>query len=252
MAQHQFIHTNSLFLLKVYSFNVYASDKTRQKQEERIVRDADALYRLGNHPNIVRAHPPFSWEHNKIVLPVEWVDGFSLRGLLDSGEELSYVRKVEIIREACEGLLHAHNNEVIHRDIRPDNIVVPNNGPIKLVNFDCARVEGDNLKTIATRVGRHLDERYVAPEVWQNPGSASNTSDIFALGIVFFELLTKQTPYIKIKDFFRTRKLTLLPSEIDPRLSNDVDIIIRQMCEFEPINRYNSAKDVIEDLQIIG
>jgi serine/threonine protein kinase len=252
LAQHRFIHTNSRYLLKVYSFNVYASAETRQKQEERIVRDADALHRLGNHPNIVHAHPPFSWEHNKIVLPVEWVDGFTLRGLLDTGEELSYSRKVEVIREAFEGLQHAHTNEVIHRDIRPENIVVPHNGPIKLVNFDCARVEGDNLKTIATRIGRHLDERYVAPEVWQNPGSASYVSDIFALGIVFFELLTKQTPYLKIKEYFRTRNLPLLPSEIDPSLPKDVDFVIKQMCEFDPKKRYKSAKDVIVDLQIIG
>jgi serine/threonine protein kinase len=162
LAEHRLVRTRARFTLKVYSLDVYASPDNRRKQEERLLRDADALHRLAGHPNIVQAHPPFPWEDNKIVLPVEWVDGYALRGLLDADTRYDSSQAIALIRQVCEGLVHAHRHGVIHRDLTPENIVVPQHGPLKLVNFDCARVEGDAMHTIRTRLGRRLDERYLA------------------------------------------------------------------------------------------
>lgn len=251
LAEHRLIRTQGRFTLKVYALNLYASEQTRQKQEEWILRDANALHRL-DHPNIVRAHMPFPWQDKQIVLPIEWVDGYSLRGLLDEGLKIDFKQRVNIIQQIGQALAHAHNQNIIHRDVRPDNIIVPQTGYVKLVNFDCARVEGDDMRTIATRVGRQLDERYVAPEVWQNAGAASSSSDLFSLGAVFFELLTGEPPCQHIKQIFDNQGLPQLPTQIQPDLPADVDDVIAQMCAFKPEDRYQSLTEAREDLSIIS
>ena len=252
LARHRLIHTQNRFILKVYHFDIYASSDERRKQQERVLRDAEALHRLAGHHNIVQAHLPFLWQNNQIVLPLEWVDGYSLRGLLDAGEALSFSRKIDIVRQACEGLAYAHRNGVIHRDIRPDNVIIPSQGPVKLVNFDCARVEGEDLLTIASRLGRQLDQRYVAPEVWMDPSAASPASDLYSLGVVLFELLTGRKPYQKIREAVAAAGLPSMPTQIDPDLPADVDEVISRMCAFQPQNRYEDLARVVEDLTIIA
>jgi serine/threonine protein kinase len=252
LARHRLIHTQGRFVLKAYHFDIYASPDERRRQRERILRDAEALHRLAGHPNIVQAHLPFPWQDNQIVLPLEWVDGYSLRGLLDAGEALAFSRKIDIVRQVCEGLAYAHGNGVIHRDVRPDNAIVPSQGPVKLVNFDCARVKGDNLRTIATRLGRQLDQRYVAPEVWRDPRAASPASDLYSAGIMLFELLTGKPPYQKIREVIAAKGLPSMPTQIKPGLSSDVDEVISCMCAFQPQDRYKSLTQAVEDLTIIG
>ncbi|GIK43164.1 MAG: hypothetical protein BroJett011_69970 [Chloroflexota bacterium] len=251
VAEHRLI-SNSRFTLKVYNFNLYASPEERRKQAEWTRRDVSALYRLAGHPNIVRANPPFPWQDNQLVVPLEWVDGYSLRGLLDSGMALDFARKIEIIRQAGTGLAYAHSQGVIHRDVRPDNIIVPYRGPVKLINFDCARLEGSDLQTIATRVGRRLDQRYVAPEVWQAPAAVSPAADQYGLGAVLFELLTGQPPYQRIRELFAAGGLPHRPTAVNPALLSEVDEVIARMCAFNPAARYGRLEEALEDLAIIG
>jgi hypothetical protein len=252
LAEHRLIRSKNRFTLKVYSFDVYAAPEERSKQKEWILRDANALHQLEGHPNIVRAYPPFPWEDNQIVLPLEWVDGYSLRGLIDEKSPMDFSRKVDIIRQVCEGLNFAHAHGVIHRDIRLNNIIVPREGPIRLVNFDCARIEGNHMRTIADQINLQLDERYLAPEVWHNAPGASPASDIYSLGIVFFELLIGQPPYQEIQEVLVAKGLPRLPRQIDPNLPTGVDEIIARMCAFRPDNRYANLTEVIEDLDRIG
>jgi serine/threonine protein kinase len=246
------IHTQSRFVLKVYNFDLCATETTREKQRQRILRAADALHRLKSHPNIVEAHPPFPWQDNQIVLPVEWVDGYSLRGLLDSGTELELSRRLDIVHQIGAGLQHAHGQGVIHRDVRPDNVIVPHQGAVKLVNFDCARIEGDDdLQTISSQLGRHFDQRYVAPEVWVKPRDASRASDQYALGIIVFELLAGQPPYNRIQEVFEDKKLPQRPTELNPGLPSDVDEVVGRMCAFKPTERYKTLGEALEDIAII-
>lgn len=250
LSEHRFI-PGKRFNLKVYSFNIYDRLDIQQKHREWILRDANALFHLAGHPNIVQAYPPFPWLDNQIVLPVEWIDGYSLRGILNDSNPISYAKKLEIIRQSAEGLEYAHRNKVVHRDLRPDNIIVCKSGSTKLVNFDCARVEADNMQTIATRIGRFLDERYVAPEVWDDPRKASPSSDLYALGIIFFEMLMGHPPYERLRDAFQTQGLPKFPTQSDPKLPLEVDELIKGMCAFYPQDRYQSLSEMLELLKII-
>jgi len=251
LAEHKLVRTEQRFSLKVYNLDVYAGAEARRKTEEWILRDANALHRLGSHPNIVRAYLPFPWQDHQYVLPLEWVDGYSLRGLIDSGGEIDLARKYDIVRQTCKGLSFAHSRGVIHRDLNPDNVLVPSKSPVKIVNFDCSRVEGDNLQTIATRVGRELDERYVAPEVWENAADASVSSDIYSLGTVIFEVLTGRPPYDRIREVFDSGGLPSSPTDFDPTLSSDWDEIVGRMCAFDAQQRYQNLQEAMEDLDIV-
>jgi serine/threonine protein kinase len=97
LAEHRLLSTQEHFLLKVYSFNIYTTPETRHKQKEWILRDANALHRLADHPNIAKAYTPFPWKDNQIVLPLEWIEGYSIRSLLDTGIEIEYSKKVDIL-----------------------------------------------------------------------------------------------------------------------------------------------------------
>lgn len=252
LARHKLIESSTRFALKVYSLDLYTNEVEQARQRQVILRDSTALHRLGDHPNIVRAHPPFPWESNRIVLPLDWVDGYSLRDPLDSQASLSLATKLGIARAVCEGLRFAHSHGVIHRDVRPDNVMIQRGDKVKLINFDCARIEGGNLPTIASRVGRRLDERYVAPEVWQNPANASRAADIYATGILLCELLTGKPPYSKIRDVFANQGLSQKPSDLSPALSKDAAELIEAMCVFDPAKRLADLEQVIVFLELLS
>lgn len=250
LAEHRLIPDRK-FVLKVYGFNIYDSLELQKKHREWILRDANAIFHLGSHPSIVQAHPPFPWQDNQIVFPAEWIEGHSLRSILQDGVYLEYSRKIEIVRQICEGLEYIHQHKVIHRDIRPENIIIPKKGNLKLVNFDCARMDDGNLQTIATRIGRYLDERYVAPEVWENPKYASQASDLFALGILLFEIMAGHPPYEHISELYNMHKLPKMITQIDPRIPTEVNELIEILCAFDPKERFRSATDVIELIRVI-
>lgn len=122
---------------------------------------------------------------------------------------------------------------------------------MKLVNFDCARIEGVDLETISSWVGRQLDQRYVAPEVWGDCGAASPASDQYAAGVILFELLTGRTPYEKLREVVAAGGLPRRPTQVNPHLFPKVDKVIACMCAFEPKKRYRNLGRVVQALATI-
>lgn len=249
LAEHRLLNTEQRFALKVYDLDLYADPAEQARQKEFILRDANALYRLTGHPNIVRAHPPFPWQSNQLVLPLDWIDGFSLGGLLNGKKELSFSNKLLIARQVCKGLAYAHTHRVIHRDLRPENVIVSRKVSVKLINFDCARVEAENLPTIASRIGQQLDERYVAPEVWHDASSASRASDLYSFGILLYQLFVGKLPYEKITEIFPTQGLTQTPSQVNPQLPFAFDELIACLCAFNPTARTKTLDDALGVLE---
>lgn len=249
LAEHRLLPATTRFMLKVYHLDLYAEPQEQERQRAWILRDSNALLRLEGHPNIVQAHPPFPWQSNQIVLPLDWVDGYSLRGLLKSQKPLAFRSKIEIARQVCKGLKHAHTNGVIHRDLCPENIIVSRKGTVKLTNFDCARIEGGGLATIASRVGQHLDEHYLAPEVWQDPANASRSSDIYAAGILLYELFVGKTPYDRMQEVLTAKGLPKKPSDAGSNLSPEFDVLMVRMCAFDAASRTATLDDAIQYLE---
>jgi hypothetical protein len=251
IAEHKLLGGGRRYLLKVYTLNIYESLEEQKQQRARLLRDANALFELPPHPNLVRANPPFPSGDDKIVLPLEWVDGRALRGLLDDRETAGTIPVRNILIGLCSVLAHVHSHGVIHRDLRPDNVIVCTDGGIRLVNFDCARVAGQRLGTIATRLGRRLEEKYAAPEIWMDPANASCRSDIYSLGIIFHELLTGQTPYQNLMEVFKDRQATSSIRQCRPDLSEDAERLFQSMCAFDPGARSDDLSEIKGRIEIL-
>ncbi len=261
LGHHRYIKTRPQTILKVFHFNIYASEAEKQKQIEAIFHDQNALRLLGAHANLIDTGDFFAWEDNKFVLPTEYVDGGRpLRMWIDEGvaERAPYAKKADVITAVAKGLTHAHQHGVIHRDVRPMNIVVSRSGVVKLVNFDLALIKGHPEVGDPKGLAQRVDRRYSAPEVLADPGCATEASDIHSLGIVFHELMTGITPDGAADsraarnegDVAKAIKAAG-PSGFD-RSAEDVASVIARMCHPDPRERYQRMEEVKEDLAIIG
>lgn len=249
LARHQ-IMSEQWRLLKIYHMDIYQPDLLRQDQERLILRDAKALQRLQSHPSIVACDLPFVWDTDKIVLPMEWIDGYSLQSVLNSATNVSFpfAERMAILVDLAAGLQHAHFHGVLHRNLCPENILITPEGRAKLIHFDFARTEGS--KTIAMSLDGRLNNAYVAPEVRHNPAAASVQSDIFSFGAICYELLTLAQP-----DLSRRRTLRLPPglfAVLSSRVANRVEAVLQCMCAPMPQDRYGSIEEALTQLSRSG
>jgi len=250
LAEHQYLRSDPKARLKVYHFDVYQGPDGRARQIELIMRDINALRTLADHPNIARAVDVFPCEPNCFVMVTEWIDGETLRALLEGGDGwLDPGLVLNLATQAGRGLAYAHNRGVIHRDLRPENIVLTGSGRVKLTNFDCARVSVSAGDTIAGQVSAFWDERYVAPETILAPERASPQSDLYALGVVLFESLTGRRPYTSIAEMLGASSFPARPSELAARVPAAWDAIIARLCDFDRAKRYQRAELFLGDLE---
>jgi hypothetical protein len=203
---------------------------------ERFTREARALARLG-HPNIVSVYD-FGDSDGLYYLLMEFVDGTSLRPVLRPG----LPRPAEALRlgpPLCEALQYAHEEGVVHRDVKPENILLDGRGRVKVADFGLAKVLGD-ARPDARLTGTHQvmgTLHYMAPEQIERPLQVDHRADIYSLGVVLYEMLTGGLPLGRFPP----------PSEraaVDPRL----DAVILRALEKEPGHRYQSAGELRSDL----
>jgi serine/threonine protein kinase len=264
LARHRYITTQPLTLLKVFHFNVYATEEDKQYRLREIFHGQDAMRLLGTHPNLVHTGDMFAWNDDSFVEPVEYLErGRTLEMLLDKGIEgkMTWQVKTRIIKGVAAGLAHAHRRGVVHRDVRPRNILVAPNA-VKLANFEIAFIPDAPNLSIAQSVRGHFDPRYVAPAVWQDPRDVAPASDVYSLGLVFYQLITGQPPRHDVEaviagkgpaiDADRLRKelsRTEGPNAMkDPAGAAEV---IGRMCAPQRSDRYASLDDVLSDLAIV-
>jgi Protein kinase domain len=157
---------------------------------ERFAREARALARL-QHPNIVAVYD-YGQALGLFYLVMEHIDGTDLRALLDG--ELTAVQALAIVPQLCDALQYAHEEGVIHRDVKPENILVDRRGRVRIADFGLAKLH-DTHASRATSSGRVLGTaHYMAPEQIDRPGEVDHRADIFALGVVIYEMLTGKLP----------------------------------------------------------
>jgi serine/threonine protein kinase len=264
LARHRFIHTQPLTVLKVYRLDVYASAPEKEYRLKEIFHGQDAMRLLGAHPNLVRTGDMFAWNDDCFVEPTDFIEGGQiLEWLLDEhGEQaLTWDQKTQIIKGVASGLAHAHRHGVIHRDIRPRNIAIGPHGVVKLGNFDLAFIpEASNL-SIANSVRDHFDRRYVAPGVWENPHDVVPASDVYSLGLVFYQLITGQPPRHDVEAVLAGKGLAIDTDLLIAKLSHKgtpgfmsdpagAAEIIGRMCAPARSDRYATLAEALEDLAI--
>ncbi|NNF42656.1 MAG: protein kinase [Phycisphaerales bacterium] len=203
---------------------------------ERFSREARAMASL-QHPNIVVVHD--SGQMGDVYyLIMEYIDGTNLRAIMD-GERVPPAKALEIVSAVCDALQYAHEEGVVHRDIKPENILIDQRGRIKITDFGLAKLLEGNARTFTLTAPQQImgTMHYMAPEQVEQPLTVDHRADIYALGVVIYELLTGELPIGRFPN----------PSErstIDHRL----DEIVLRALEKEPGRRYQHASDVRTDL----
>jgi serine/threonine protein kinase len=264
LARHRFIQTQPQIVLKVYHLDVYATAEEKQYRIREIFHAQDALRLLGMHPNLVRVGDMFAWNDDNFVEPVGYVEGAQqLEWVLDKHSErkLTWDEKTQIIKGVAAGLAHAHKHGVIHRDVRPRNIVVAPGGVVKLANFDLAFIPNAPNLSITKSIREHFDRRYVDPAVWEDPRDVVPASDVYSLGLVYYQLITGQPPRHDVEAVLAGKgpaiDTELLAAELSrsgsPNFMSDpagAAEIIGRMCAPQRSDRYATLAEALEDLAI--
>lgn len=203
-----------------------------------------------NHPHV--AHIYDTGEHDgELYIVMEYIRGKSLTSYLKTGPTLTLERTVRWTREICEGLDAAHSCKVLHHDIKPDNIMITNQGEVKIVDFGLASFA--DVTQSHTGVGTPL---YKAPERWNdNPGSVR--SDLYSVGCVLYEMLTGRPPFGSPQDDPMTvgrmhqDDSPAPPSAHRPGVPDQLDSIVRILLAKDPAYRPRSAEAVAEVMRDI-
>lgn len=214
----------------------------------RRLKQETLLSRQIAHRNVVRVFDLGIADGLRFIT-MEFVDGADLRSLLDARGRLPAKDAVAIMKQVCHGLHAAHIEDVIHRDLKPQNILIGRDNRARIVDFGLAR---SFEQTGITRTGAVVGTpHYMAPE--QALGRPSDARcDIFALGVVFYEVLTGELPFPahSMVDSFlaRTRKAARPISEIAPTLPSWLSRLVMRCLERDPARRFQSAQELLDEL----
>lgn len=213
----------------------------------RFQREALSVSNL-SHPNIVEVYDVGEEEGNHYIV-MEYIEGKTLKQLLKKRESLTLTEVIDIMTQLTDGIAHAHESYIIHRDIKPQNIMIEDDGRIKITDFGIAMALNATQLTQTNSVMGSV--HYLPPE--QASGkSASIKSDIYSLGILMYELLTGSVPFkgdnaVEIALKHMKEKIPSIRKQ-DPSIPQSVENIILKAAAKNPRNRYDSAKEMHEDL----
>jgi serine/threonine protein kinase len=203
-----------------------------------------------DHPNIVRALD-FGTADGRPYLVMEFVDGESLGQKLERDGRLPEAEALRIVHLAAEGLEHAHKNGMIHRDVKPDNIMLTNDGQAKLA--DLGLVKEVDAELNLTRTGRGLGTpHFMAPEQFRNAKNADVRCDIYSLAATMYMMVTGELPFRSLGplDAWMKKVNNDLPPprKLVPELSERTDAAIRRAMQAEPKQRPESCREFVEEL----
>ena len=212
----------------------------RFKREQEIGQKLD-------HPGVMKVlSDP---DQSQIYMVMEWVEGRLLRQILAG--KLPAERAVALARKIAEALDYIHSHGVVHRDLKPENVMVDSEDNIKLIDFGIAGNQGSRRLTFAKLSQLMGTPDYISPE--QVKGKRGDgRSDIYALGVMLYEMLTGKVPFQGPNAFAimndRLLNNPIPPRELDPAISPQLQEIIYRALEREPKNRYATAREFAWDL----
>ena len=228
------------------------SKQLGQKEDfvKRFYREAKSMAKL-DHPNIVRC---FAVGEDKGVhyVAIEFIDGKSMQDWINELGKLSVEDAVLVTSECAEALRHAHEANMIHRDVKPDNMLISKKGVIKVSDLGLAKALDEDVSMTQTGTGMGTP-LYMAPEQARNAKHVDFRSDIYALGCSLYYFLTGELPYRgenTLELIMAKEKGKFTPAkQLDSALPEKLDLVIEKMIAVDPEHRYGSCKDLIEELE---
>ena len=213
---------------------------------ERFVREARALAAL-NHSSIVAVYD-FGEADGLYYFAMEYVDGANLRQTIETGG-LTPTEALAIVPQICDALQFSHDEGVVHRDMKPENILIDKRGRVKIADFGLAKLLGVDAEDSAAEKPFTLTgtrqvmgtPHYMAPEQVQGSSAVDHRADIYSLGVVFYEMLTGELPIGRFE-----------PPSKKVRIDVRLDEVVLRSLESAPDRRYQHASEVKTDVESIA
>ena len=205
-----------------------------------------------SHPNIVKVYDVSFGDRIQYIV-MEYIDGITLKEYVESRGSLIWSEAVSFTLQILKALQHAHDKGIVHRDVKPQNIMVmPDNATIKVADFGIARFARSNQKTVTDMAIGSV--HYISPE--QARGDKTDEkSDIYSVGVILYELLTGRMPFdaenavsVAIMQLQRDPQL---PTEINASIPKGLEQITMRAMQKSPERRYQSAAEMLCDLEIL-
>ncbi|RAU92937.1 Stk1 family PASTA domain-containing Ser/Thr kinase [Paenibacillus sp. YN15] len=214
----------------------------------RFRREAQSAASL-SHPNVVSMYDVGQEGDNHFIV-MEYVEGMTLNDLIREKAPLQVEDALHIATQICDALEHAHHNQIIHRDIKPHNILIGKNGRIKVTDFGIARA---TTSSTITQTGSVVGSvHYFSPEHAKGISTGAK-SDLYSLGIVLYQMLTGKLPFLGESPISvalkHLQENVEEPRKVNPLIPQSVENIILKAMRKNPDERYQSASDMLQDLE---
>ncbi len=202
-----------------------------------------------NHPNIVRVYDVSFGDMIQYIV-MEYIDGITLKEYIDMQKVLDWKETVHLTTQILKALQHAHENGIVHRDIKPQNIMLLQDGTIKVTDFGIARFSSNRTRTMTEQAIGSV--HYIAPEQARGEKTDGKT-DIYSVGVMMYEMLTGRLPFdadsavsVALMQLQTTPKR---PREINPEIPEGLEEITIKAMQKIPDSRYHSAVEMLSDIE---
>jgi beta-lactam-binding protein with PASTA domain/predicted Ser/Thr protein kinase len=207
-----------------------------------------------NHPAIVAVYDTGEAETAAGPLPyivMEYVNGVTLRDIVHTDGPMTPTRAIEVIADACQALNFSHQHGIIHRDVKPANIMISSTNAVKVMDFGIARALSDSGNSVTQTAAVIGTAQYLSPE--QARGDTVDArSDVYSLGCVLYEMLTGEPPFVGDSPvavaYQHVREDPVSPSQRYEGISADLDAVVLKALAKNPENRYQTAAEMRSDL----
>jgi serine/threonine-protein kinase len=231
------------------------SPELAKKQDfvKRFLREARSMARL-QHPNVVQVYAADSVSGVNYAA-IEFIDGRSMQGWMNELKQLDLGDALHVVLVCADALKHAHDQNMIHRDIKPDNILVTSKGVVKVADFGLAKAidEDVSMTQSGTGLGTPL---YMAPEQARNAKHVDKRTDIYALGSTLYYFLTGKLPFTgenTLELIIAKEKGTFTHAKkLNPQIPERLDLMIDKMLTKDPNHRYADCAEIMRDLGGLG
>jgi CHASE2 domain-containing sensor protein/predicted Ser/Thr protein kinase len=236
-----------LVALKTIRLDFATSAEEISELKERLVREAKAAGKL-SHPNIVTIYDVGEQEGVQYIA-MEYLSGYTLESFIKKKKELNYKIVAKIIMQVCAALNYAHQKGIVHRDVKPANIMLLEDFTVKVMDFGIARLVTSSLTQSNVALGT---PHYISPEQLEGK-PADKRSDIFSLGVVIYEFLTGQKPFkgesISSLMYDILNNTPPLPSALNEKIPLVFDRIISKAMAKNPEERYQETEEIEKTLR---
>ncbi len=201
-----------------------------------------------SHPNIMSVYDVSTHDEADYIV-MELIDGITLKQYMEKKGTLNWKETLHFAMQIAKALEHAHGRGIVHRDIKPHNVMVLKNGSVKVTDFGIARLMSQSNTLTKEALG---SVHYISPEQAKG-GRVDNRSDLYSLGVVMYEMMTGQAPYdgdspvaVAIKHINGGAEM---PSVLNPNIPGGLEQIIMKCMQTDPGKRYGSATELLYDLE---